>query len=192
MTTVGSSNPRAANFARVLREEATVAQPLLWLANVLGRLLPTGTGPRFRARLYRACGIQVGSATSFHGPATFVCCRGGQAKIVVGNSCRLNSPLYLDASAPITLGNGVAVGHHVVIVTTAHEIGPPEMRSGRHLHKPVTIGDGAWIAANVTLLPGVTIGRGAVVAAGSVVTRDVPDNTLVGGVPARVIRKLPG
>ncbi|MBC8135210.1 MAG: acyltransferase, partial [Fibrella sp.] len=109
----------------------------------------------------------------------------------VGDRCRLNSPLYLDASAPITIGNGVAIGHHVMIVTTGHEIGSPEMRSGRHLHEPVTIGDGAWIAANVTLLPGVTIGRGAVVAAGAVVTKDVPENTLVGGVPARILRKLP-
>jgi maltose O-acetyltransferase len=57
--------------------------------------------------------------------------------------------------------------------------------------RPVSIEDGAWIAARVTILPGVTIGRGTVVAAGAVVTRDVPPNTLAAGVPARVKRELP-
>jgi maltose O-acetyltransferase len=63
-------------------------------------------------------------------------------------------------------------------------------RAGDLKAEPVTIGDGAWIGARATILPGVTIGGGAVVAAGSVVTRDLPANVLAGGVPARVIREL--
>lgn len=180
----------AAYVTRVLQEEATFAQPLLWLANILGRLLPTGTGPRFRSRIYRACGIRVGAATAFYGPVTFACDRGEKARIVIGDSCRLNSPLHIEISAPVTIGDRVTIGHHVVIITTGHEIGSSESRAGANIYQPVIIEDGAWIAANVTVLPGVTIGRGAVVAAGAVVTKDVPENTLVGGVPARVIRGL--
>jgi maltose O-acetyltransferase len=64
------------------------------------------------------------------------------------------------------------------------------MRSGARKYGAIEIGDGAWLASRVMVLPGVRIGAGAVVAAGSVVTRDVPDNTLVAGVPARVARSL--
>ncbi len=189
MTTPFSS--RIAYFARVLREEATIAQPALWLANSLGCLLPTGNGLRIRAGLYRMMGVSIGPATVFYGAATFTCHRGSRARITIGANCFLNAPLYLDATEPITIGNGVSIGHHVVIITTGHEIGPPESRAGVHYNAPVTIGDGTWIAANVTLLPGVTIGKGAVIAAGAVVTKDVPDNVLAGGVPARVLRELP-
>jgi acetyltransferase-like isoleucine patch superfamily enzyme len=103
----------------------------------------------------------------------------------------LNTPLHLNASAPITIGNRVGIGHHVVIITDSHRLGDASQRLGERLGRPVSIEDGVWIAARVTVLPGVTIGRGSVVAAGAVVTRDVPPNCLVAGVPARVLRELP-
>ncbi|MBC8140128.1 MAG: acyltransferase [Armatimonadetes bacterium] len=189
-----SNAPAAAqlrHLADVAREETTPAAPLLWLANILGRLLPTGTGSRLRARLYHALGVQVGQGTVFHGPATFSCGRGIKARITIGERCCLNAPLHFDATAPITIGDCVSVGHHVVIITTGHDIGNPDRRAGGHRPAPVKIESGAWIGANVTLLPGITVGRGAVVGAGAVVTRNVPPHTVVGGVPARVIRTLP-
>jgi maltose O-acetyltransferase len=76
-------------------------------------------------------------------------------------------------------------------LTVDHEIGPSENRCGEVLVAPVIIGDGAWLASRVTILPGVTVGNGSIVAAGAVVTHDVPPNTLVAGVPARVVRDLP-
>lgn len=69
-------------------------------------------------------------------------------------------------------------------------MGSSERRAGAGWAKPIHIEDGCWIGARVTVLGGVRIGRGSVVAAGAVVTRDVPENCLVGGVPARLLRQL--
>jgi len=78
----------------------------------------------------------------------------------------------------------------VTILTVDHEIGPPDERCGTEVAAPVEIGDGCWLGSHVTILPGVRVGEGAIVAAGSLVTRDVAPNMLVGGVPARVLRNL--
>jgi len=174
----------------LLREE-TAGLPLrLLLANAAGRLLPTGAGGRLRAALYRRLGLRIGRGTIIYGPLTFGPARRFHRHVSIGARCFLNSPVYIDASAPVTLGDGVSLGHHVLIITTGHAIGPPEFRAGVLRTAPVTVEDGAWVAAGVTLLPGVTVGRGAVVAAGAVVTKDVPPHTLAGGVPARVIRTI--
>ena len=71
-----------------------------------------------------------------------------------------------------------------------HPISPMGRRQHLGVAKPVTIGSDVWLGGNVTILPGVTIGNNVIVAAGAVVTKDVPDNSLVGGVPARLIRKI--
>lgn len=89
----------------------------------------------------------------------------------------------------ITIGAGSLIGHNVVLATLNHEMDP--QRRGDMHPAPIHIGKGVWIGANATVCPGVTIGDGAVVAAGAVVTRDVPANTVVGGVPARQIRTIP-
>ena len=86
----------------------------------------------------------------------------------------------------IWLGDRVQIGPHVTIVTDNHDF---QNRSVL-ICKPVHIESGAWIGANVTILPGVTIGENAIVAAGAVVTKDVPANSIVGGNPAKVIRML--
>ncbi len=177
-------------LARVIREEIGEFSPRLWLAERLMRLLPTGAAGRVRAALYRAAGLGIGPKTLVIGPLTLMSPRWALRNLRVGARCFLNSPLFVDAAAPVTLGDGVSVGHHVVIVTTSHAVGPAAFRAGNLRAMPVTVEDGAWIAANVTLLPGVTVGHGAVVAAGAVVTKDVAPNTLVGGVPAKFIRAL--
>ena len=86
----------------------------------------------------------------------------------------------------MTLGDGCQVGHGVVFATLNHFL--EAARRKATYPAPITVGRNVWIGSNATILQGVTIGENAVVAAGAVVTRDVPPNTVVGGVPARVIK----
>ncbi len=94
---------------------------------------------------------------------------------------------FLDQGG-ITLEDGVFIGPGVKIVTENH----PENPESRHrlLVKPVVVRSNAWIGAGAIILPGVTVGRNAIVAAGAVVTKDVPDDVIVGGVPAKFIRNI--
>ena len=108
--------------------------------------------------------------------------------VTLGRDCFLNFGCTLLALGGITLGDGVFIGPHCVLATEYH----PEDPATRHslLTRPIVIGRNAWLGANVTVLAGVTIGENAIVAAGSVVTRDVPPDTLVVGSPARPLRPI--
>lgn len=109
--------------------------------------------------------------------------------ITVGPGVFLNAGCRFQDQGGITIGAGSLIGHNVVLATLNHEMAP-QHRGDMH-PAPIHIGERVWIGANATVCPGVTIGDGAVVAAGAVVTRDVPANTVVGGVPARRIRTIP-
>ncbi len=112
------------------------------------------------------------------------------ANLTVGQGCWFNKGCFLDLNARITVGNAVAIGHDVLLLTSSHHIGGPERRAGPAFAEPITIQDGVWIGARAVILPGVTIGRGAIVAAGAVVIKGVAPNTLVAGVPAQERRQL--
>ena len=108
--------------------------------------------------------------------------------ITVGKNVFINSGCCFQDQGGIIIGDNVLIGQQVVIATLNHDL-MPEKRANM-LPAPVTIGDGVWIGAHATILSGVTIGSGAVVAAGAVVTKDVPENTVVGGVPAKIIKTI--
>lgn len=110
--------------------------------------------------------------------------------IFVGDDFLANYHVTILDIAPVHIGSHVMIGPNTMISTVNHPLTPAGRRKHLGIAKPVTIGNDVWIGGNVTILPGVTIGNNVVVAAGAVVTRDVPDNTLVGGVPAKLIRKL--
>jgi acetyltransferase-like isoleucine patch superfamily enzyme len=108
----------------------------------------------------------------------------------IGDNVKLVD-LFCDARGGITIGNNVFFGHQVMLLTPHHNIAVKgEARQEQILHRPITIGDDVWIASRAIVTGGVTIGNGSVIAAGAVVTKDVPDNVVVGGNPARVIRGL--
>lgn len=90
----------------------------------------------------------------------------------------------------VKIGNRVLFGPFVSIFAATHETGVQSRRDGVEYAKPVSIGDDCWIGGNVTIMPGVTIGKGCTVAAGSIVTRDVPDFSVAVGTPARVVKKV--
>lgn len=108
--------------------------------------------------------------------------------ITLGKNVFINSGCRFQDQGGITIGDGVLVGHNVVLATLNHDIDPGK-RSTMH-PAPIVIGNNVWLGANVTVIPGVTIGDGAIIAAGAVVTKDVPANVVVGGVPARIIKKI--
>ncbi|HEY1690402.1 MAG TPA: sugar O-acetyltransferase [Solirubrobacteraceae bacterium] len=109
--------------------------------------------------------------------------------ITVGNTVFIGYECAFTGHATIDIADQVMIAHKVNLVTAGHPV-EPEQRRAHITAAPITIETNVWIGAAATVLQGVTIGAGSVVAAGAVVTRDVPPATLVAGVPARVVRKL--
>ena len=106
----------------------------------------------------------------------------------LGRNVFINSCCQFQDQGGITIGDGTLVGPKTVIATLNHHMNPS--KRANLIPKPVVIGKNVWIGANVTILPGVTIGDGAIVAAGAVVNKNVEANTIVGGVPAKLIKQI--
>ncbi len=118
----------------------------------------------------------------------------GAEQLVMGRNVSLHCWSYLSAQGGLTIGNDVAIGHGCSIMTTEHGFDDPRapIKSQPVTRHPVSIADDVWIGANVTILAGVTIGPRSIIAAGAVVTRSFPEGrVIIGGVPARGIRRLP-
>jgi acetyltransferase-like isoleucine patch superfamily enzyme len=108
------------------------------------------------------------------------------ARIAIGNGTYLNRNTEIVAAESVTIGRDCKIARDVLIMDTDQH----ELPGSMLVTRPVSIGDRVWIGSRAIVLKGVTIGTGAVVAAGSVVTKDVPPHTVVAGVPARVMREL--
>jgi maltose O-acetyltransferase len=176
-------------LARALVEE-TGFDTRKFVVRVVSRALPQFSFIRTRTFALRCAGVRIGPRSGVSGTIDIT----GQGDVrelfSVGEDTLISGPLYVDLAAPVRIGSRVQLGHHVVLLTVNHEMGPSSARCGSRVAASIHIGDGAWLASRVTVLPGVSIGDGSVVAAGAVVSRDVAPNTLVAGVPARLVRVL--
>lgn len=108
--------------------------------------------------------------------------------ITVGKNVFINACCHFQDQGGITLGDNCLIGHNVVFATLNHGFAPEERQS--MLPAPIVVGRNVWIGSNSTILQGVTIGDNSIIAAGSVVTRNVPANAIVAGVPARFVRSI--
>lgn len=164
-------------FLRRLEE----TRDLLWEYNGM-RPSENGRREEIIRRLLGSCGEHI------HINQPFRCDYG--CNIYVGENFFANFNLTILDEAEVRIGDNVFIGPNVSMYTACHPLNPDERNTGVEWAEPITVGNSVWIGGSVTILPGVTIGDNAVIGAGSVVTRDVPSNTVVAGNPAKAIRKV--
>ncbi len=137
-----------------------------------------------KRRLLNSLGHEIGEGTKIVGP---VFCTG---KLIIGKDCWIGRNFTVNGNGTVTIGDSCDIEPDVVFQTGGHEFGSMERRAGEGYVKSIAVGSSCWICARSTILGGVTVGTRAVVAACACVAKDVEKNTLVGGVPAKVIRRL--
>ena len=108
--------------------------------------------------------------------------------IHIGKNVFINCGCHFQDQGGIYIGDGVLIGSHVVLATINHDQNPTQR--GDNIPGPIHIGNNVWIGSHATILPGVTIHDNAIIAAGAVVTKDVPQDVIVGGVPAKIIKNI--
>lgn len=159
----------------------------LTLANWLPRLT---IFDKSRAFFLRLAGVHIGRRAMIYGPLVLRPI-GGAVNLFLGKKVFLNTEVrFACPDQPITIGDEVRIGPRVCFETVGHGLAHYPGRSRGTWTKPIQVGDRVWIGCGAIILPGVTIGDGAVVSAGAVVTTDVPAYTVVGGVPAKVLRSI--
>lgn len=159
-----------------MRERRHVNRLWNFTVNVLASS-PWLTG-RTRESLYRSGGIDPNGTQIRTGCWFF------SSEITFGAGGMVNAECYFENREAIHVGNNVYIGPQVLVGTSSHEVGGPSQRAGTYAGAAVRIEDGSWIGARATILPGVTVARGCVVAAGAVVTRSTEPDGLYAGVPA--------
>ena len=150
------------------------------------RLVAYHTPDEVRALLSRLFGYEIDPSVRVFPPFYTDFGR----NIAVGKGVFINACCHFQDHGGVTLGDGCQIGHNVVFATLDHGIAPAERRTT--VPAPIVLGRNVWVGSNATILRGVTIGDNAVVAAGAVVAKDVEANTIVGGVPARLLRRIDG
>lgn len=130
--------------------------------------------------IYSLAGISLGNGTTIHMGARFF----NPKNITIGDGTIIGSHIFMDGRARITIGKQVDIASEVMIYNSEHDLKSPTFAA---TEEPITIGDYVFIGPRAIILPGVKIGNGAVIAAGAVVVKDVPEKAIVGGVPAKVI-----
>ena len=173
-----------------LKVEFYGLHPRLHALTMAASLLPRRNAVEARARIYALAGFQIGPGTRLHSSPRI---SGREAlfdKLIIGKDCSIDEDCAFDLEEQITIGDRVSIGPGAMILTSTHELGPREHRAGPITKSPVRVDDGALLGARSIILPGVTVGAGAVVNPGAVVNKDVAPHTRVGGAPAVQIEVL--
>lgn len=165
----------------ILNEQSAL-QEKLWEFN---RLRPSEQEKKqaYMHEVFASCGDNCYIELPFHA-------NWGGAHLHMGSGVYANSNLTLVDDGHIYVGDRVMFGPNVTVATANHPIDPALRARGLQYNKDVYIGDNVWIGANTVVVPGVRIGRNTVIGAGSVVTKDIPENTVAVGNPCRVLREI--
>ena len=158
-----------------------------YIIQLLFSLLPDTRLYPFKAFLLRLRGFKIGTNVRVVSSVKIKL-----RQLSVGDNTFIGYETFIEGGdALVQIGQNVDIAPRCVIVTGTHEIGDATHRAGKGKSLDSVIGDGTWIGAHSTILGGVCVGDGCIVAAGSLVREDVGDNRLVAGVPAKVVRELP-
>lgn len=157
-----------------------------WVNFCVNRLYEGTKAKNFekKRKLLNSIGHSIGEGTKVVGP---LYCSG---TLIVGKNCWLGRNLTVNGNGTVFIGDRCDVAPDVVFQTGTHRVGDENRRAGEGLTQNITVGNGCWLGVRSTVLGGVTISDGSVVAACALVNKDVRENTLIGGVPAHEIRRL--
>lgn len=159
-----------------------------FIANVVLKILPVSRFYGLKRALLNLGGACVAPDAKINGHSVFY----GYGTIAVGAKSWVGPgcTFYTDASATIRIGENCDIAPEVSFIVGSHHLGTRARRAGEGYCSDIVVEDGCWIGARATILAGVHIGSGALVAAGALVDSDVPENSLVAGVPARVVKSF--
>ena len=164
-------------FIKVMRRIKTIFWEIVVFKLHLAGCIPSHYVRRF---CYRIAGIKIGTGSTLHMHATFY----NPKNIVIGEDTIIGESVVLDGRDKLIIGDHVDFASEVMVYNSQHDINDAFFKA---TSEPVMIEDYVFVGPRAIILPGVTIGKGAIVAAGAVVTSDVPAFAIVGGVPAKVI-----
>lgn len=143
-----------------------------------------GVSCNIKRNLLNSIGCNIGENTTIVGPIE---CAG---ILITGKNCWLGKNLKVNGNGTVIIGNNCDLGPEVTFQTGGHQIGDVVRRAGNGETYTQIIGDGTWIGGRVTICNNTTVGKSCIIAGCACVIKDVPDNSLVGGVPAKLIRRL--
>ena len=166
--------------------DSFIVQPMGLAFDILNGLQGLDAMPRrFRRIIVRAMGIEIDRTVTLRQRSFF-----GSSKLHFAHLAYMNVGCFIDGSDHVYVGERTHLAPGVTVLTSTHEIGPPDHRAGAQQTAPVHIGNGCWVGAKATILPGVTVADGCIIASGALVTKDTEQNGVYAGLPAVRIRDL--
>jgi acetyltransferase-like isoleucine patch superfamily enzyme len=161
----------------------------LYISSLIFRGMPETRFFTWKAALLRWAGAEIGNNVNICSSVTVL----GIGSLEIGDDTWVGHEVLISSSSSVRIGSCVDIAPRVFIGTGTHQLDAKGTHSaGAGINKDIVIGDGVWLGAGSIVLPGIAIGRKAVVAAGAVVTHDVTENVIVAGIPAKVIKSLTG